>query len=120
MQQQAQKKIRIIATPPGQAPEWVREKWVGLELPLAERFQGRVRTLTSGVLEGPPTFLGFLSRLFRGRVSLNQGFAVESAAAIAILETKSPDAANWWRENTPALLAAKRCLLFQKDVCEVI
>lgn len=27
--------IRIIAVPPGDAPEWVRQAWVGLELPLA-------------------------------------------------------------------------------------
>ena len=26
--------IRIISIPPGEAPLWVREKWVGLELPL--------------------------------------------------------------------------------------
>ena len=26
--------IRIIGVPPGEAPLWVREKWVGLELPL--------------------------------------------------------------------------------------
>jgi hypothetical protein len=26
--------VRIIAVPPGEAPLWVREKWVGLTLPL--------------------------------------------------------------------------------------
>ena len=29
-------RIRIIATPPGQAPEPIREQWVGLELPVVE------------------------------------------------------------------------------------
>ena len=120
MPDQAARKIRIVATPAGQAPEWVRAHWIGLELPLAERCEGRVMTLTTGVLEGPPTFFGFLSRLFRGRVKVSQGFAVESNDAIAILQTKSPDAADWWRQNTPALLAARRCFLFQKEVCELV
>ncbi len=93
------KSIRIIATPPGQAPLWVREKWVGLELPLA-CYPRPVRALTSGVLDGAPTFPGFLGRLFRGRVSVTKGFAVDAAQAIAVLETKHPDAANWWRANT--------------------
>lgn len=121
MQQKAPKTIRIIATPPGQAPLWVREMWVGLELPLAKRYpQQRVRSLSSGVLDGPPTFLGFLGRLFRGRVSVTKGFAVDSAVAIAVLETKHPDAASWWKTNTPRLLEANRCLMFQNDVCQLI
>src|SRR5580704_4538322 len=44
-------KLRIIAVPPGEAPLWVREKWVGLELPVAQR-QSR-KFLTSGVLSAP-------------------------------------------------------------------
>ncbi len=112
-------KIRIIATPSGQAPLWVREKWVDLELPLAGHPRP-VGALTSGVLDGAPTFLGFLGRLFRGRVSVTKGFAVDAAQAIAALEARHPDAANWWKANTPGLLGSKRCLLFQKDVCEVL
>jgi hypothetical protein len=120
MPQQSSKTIRIIATPPGQAPLWVREKWVGPELPLAPRLQRQVNVLSSGVLDGSPTFLGFLGRLFRGHVSVSKGFAVEIGPAIAILEVKHPDAANWWKTNTPHLIRNKRSLLFQKDVCEQI
>jgi hypothetical protein len=29
------KQIRILATPPGDAPDWVRQAWIGLTLPLA-------------------------------------------------------------------------------------
>ena len=29
-------KIRITSVPSGQAPEWVREQWVGLELPVKD------------------------------------------------------------------------------------
>jgi hypothetical protein len=119
MSQAVATKMRIIATPSGQAPLWVREKWVGLELPLA-RHSRAVGARTSGVLDGAPTFLGFLGRLFRGRVSVAKGFAVDAEQAIAVLEARHPDAANWWKANTPGLLGNNRCLLFQKDVCEVL
>jgi hypothetical protein len=26
--------VRIVAVPPGEAPLWVRQKWVGLDLPV--------------------------------------------------------------------------------------
>ena len=120
MPQQPSKTIRIVGIPPGQAPLWVREKWVGLELPLAPHLQRQVNVLSSGVLDGSPTFLGFLGRLFRGRVSVSKGFAVEIGPAIAILETRHPDAANWWKTNVPDLIGSKRSLLFQKDVCELV
>src|SRR5215471_17510443 len=32
--------VRILRPPPGEAPLWVREKWVGLELPLAYGARG--------------------------------------------------------------------------------
>jgi len=34
-------RIRVIAVPAGEAPPWVREKWVGLELPLTLLTRGR-------------------------------------------------------------------------------
>ena len=120
MPQDASRKIRIIATPAGQAPLWVREKWVGLELPLALGAGRHGRFLSSGVLDGSPTLLGFLGRLFRGRVSVSKGFAVEIGAAIAILGASHPDAANWWKTNTPDAIRAGRKLLFQSEVCKLI
>ena len=39
--------IRIIAAPPGEAPLWVRQKWVGLDLPVA-RYSGQGRFLGLG------------------------------------------------------------------------
>jgi hypothetical protein len=45
--------IRIVRIPPGEAPFWVREKWVGLELPLADGDRGPRGAYTSGVLSGP-------------------------------------------------------------------
>ena len=44
-------RICVTAVPAGEAPQWVREKWVGVELPLALRSAHDFRTF--GVLSGP-------------------------------------------------------------------
>ena len=49
--------IRIIATPLGQAPKWVREEWIGIEIPLAEQDPG---CLEIGILGGPAQNAGGL------------------------------------------------------------
>src|SRR5271166_4045739 len=48
-------KIRIIATPTGEAPEYIRQAWIGLELPVSSRFgvKGPYEAYVSGVLTGP-------------------------------------------------------------------
>ncbi|HEY7315037.1 MAG TPA: hypothetical protein VH643_37170 [Gemmataceae bacterium] len=45
--------VRIIATPPGEAPEEIRQAWLGLELPLAAGETGPHNVPTGGVLSGP-------------------------------------------------------------------
>jgi len=50
-------KIRIVAFPPGEAPQAVREAWIGLELPLPPGRLGHRRGwLTTGVVSGPRTW----------------------------------------------------------------
>lgn len=93
--------IRIIATPPGQAPEWVREAWVGIEIPLTEQESGLVGT---GVLGGPPENTG--------------GYQVFGSDAFRALTLKSPEAAQWWLREAPWALGNK--LVFARDVCKVI
>ena len=44
--------VRIVAVPPGEAPLWVREQWVGLDLPVA-RYSGHRKFLGLGVLSMP-------------------------------------------------------------------
>ena len=76
-------KIRIISTPPGGAPEWVRKEWVGLELPTVES-SGRPQVGATG---GKPENLG--------------GFQINGKVAIDALKEKSPEAAKWWEDNWP-------------------
>lgn len=100
--------IQIIRTPLGEAPLHVREQWLGLKLPLApdraEVFQVRAAGVKSGK-ELPDSCIGY---------------SVLATDAVGILEKKSSDAANWWRENTPELLLRGRRFIFDEYACELL
>ena len=112
--------IRVVRTPPGEAPLWVREKWVGLELPLASDDYRPRHAYTSGVLSGPSNRLIALVRLLRGRLPYQSGYAVEAVTAVAILANVAPDAASWWRQNVPRSQRAGRKFMFHSSVCEIV
>ena len=115
----AASKIRIVAVPPGEAPFWVRQEWVGLELPLT-RYVRPQRALIFGVTSGPSTRLGQIWNIVMGRAGRAVGFAVDGARAVEILEARNPDAARWWREHAPHCVAPERYLLFHEHVCEAV
>jgi len=112
--------LRIEAVPPGEAPQWVREQWVGLALPLVGRQSSPRSVLTSGVLSGPKSLWASLAAMFRGALVRRTGYLVETSAAVAILATKSPEAAAWWRENTPQLVRPGRYFVFPYEVGRVV
>ena len=98
-------KIRIIAIPPGQAPKWVRQQWVGLEFPIAENIPSPENSIQIGVVFG--------------NLEDTDGYPVEAKLAVEILEKKSPEAAQWWKENS--LVSLRRSwLVFKKEVCKLI
>jgi hypothetical protein len=109
--------VRIIAVPAGEAPLWVREKWVGLTLPLT-RFPTSKTFWTFGALTGPRTCLRQIWAIVRGRGERISGFAVDGNRAIEILAASSPEAAGWWREHAAEFVAPRRYLLFQAEVCQ--
>jgi len=113
-------RVRIIAVPPGDAPAWVREQWVGLELPLAQGSTAASRGRTAGVLSGPKSFLGVLATLLRGGYQQRSGFKVNVMQALAVLDLRSPEAAQWWRTNAPHLVKPSRFFLFSEHVCKVV
>lgn len=93
-------RIRIIKTPSGEAPIWVREHWVGVVLE-AEEHEGDtygVTTLT--------------------KTNRNLGYSVDIKYALDRLAKRSPDAANWFLGS----LAARWSLnfVFGKDEVEVV
>jgi hypothetical protein len=72
-----------------------------------------------GVLSLPRSVLAQWLSVFRGRAELVAGYAVEALPAVDILARAHPEAAAWWRENTPHLIAPKRYLVFHEEVCRI-
>jgi hypothetical protein len=109
--------VRVVAVPPGEAPLWVREQWVGLELPLARR--ARASTLpTVGALSGPKSIVGQCFAFLSGRTARETGYVVRVVDALAVLEKSSPEAAHWWLTHASHLVSRNRLFVFQENVCE--
>jgi hypothetical protein len=98
-------RVRIIALPPGDPPEWVRAAWVGLELPLILK---QVRPE-----DGPAQ-----QAVSRQEVFIANGYAVDGKTAVAMVESASFDAGKWWRDNAPDVLAPGYQMVFPAHVCE--
>lgn len=96
--------IRIISTPPGQTPEWVREQWVGLVLPVDEDAPNEYEGIQFGIRGGRPKNLG--------------GYPVRTVDAFLALEEASAEAAQWWINNLRLELIPR--LVFSREVCELL
>jgi hypothetical protein len=46
------------------------------------------------------------------------GYTVESKVAIELLAARSPEAAQWWHQNTPQFAEPGRYFMFAADSCE--
>jgi hypothetical protein len=72
------------------------------------------------VLTGPRGFFAsFVARL-TGKLERQMGFKVKAAAAVSVLETRSPAAAAWWRENAPHMFRRGKFFVFSGEVGRVI
>jgi hypothetical protein len=111
--------IRITAVPPGEAPFWVREQWVGLELP-AVGYSSPKEFFAYGVLSSPRSMFAQWWSVVRGRAERISGYVVQAGPAIDILATSSPEAAAWWRENAAHVIGPRRQLLFPEQVCRIV
>ena len=99
--------LRIIRTPPGEAPEHIRQAWVGAKLPLRRWEKEPDRHLTVGAVSkrGP---------------EMAMGYGVDGRAAVKALASHAPDAAAWWRKHAPHVIAPGYRLWFPCDVCECV
>ena len=96
----------IIATPTGEAPEWVRDAWVGCkftEFTEPHKYEGR-EGFMSGVLGGKPDDENF------------GGYGIMKQLAIDTLFQRNQDAALWWIENTGFM----GDLIFGQKFCKII
>lgn len=112
-------KLKITSVPPGEAPDWVRQHWVGLALPLPDGCEAPVTLPTFGVLSAPKTRIGQSLARFFGRARTETGYLVESLPAFDLLAQSSREAADWWRAHTPELAQPGQYLLFQIGVGHV-
>jgi hypothetical protein len=102
--------LRITRTPPGEAPEEIRQTWVGVELPLRRQEMNPSLYPTVGVLSG---------RSPCERASeCGFGYGVDGRAAVKALASHSPEAAAWWRQHAPHVLEPGYRLWFPAEICE--
>ena len=112
-------KVQIIAVPPGEAPQRVREAWVGLILPII--CDGPRKRLGHGVISGAPKSIwGLIFSVMTRRTQRLEGYVVDALEAVDLLEQQSPDAAAWWRANVPRLIQSGQHLIFNADVCQEV
>jgi hypothetical protein len=108
--------IRIISTPPGEAPESVRKAWFGLVLKVHGPIAIEVPNI--GVLSSQVAWK-VLWAMIRPENKI-RGYQVDSVAAIGALRLHAPEAAAWWERHTPYLLQPGQRLVFHEEVCEVV
>ncbi len=93
--------IKIVKTPAGKPPEWVRQCWIGIEL----ESLGKEKVTDRDVLIGR----------CKGRTNLG-GYMVDGEVAFRALEKHNKTAYEWWMKYWPE--AAFATLIFHTDVCE--
>ena len=106
--------LQVTSVPPGEAPLWVREKWVGLSLPMAQASADPVRRGGFGVISGPKTLHARLIAIVTRKFDMHDGYIVLAADAMAVLERTEPEAAAWWRENASHMLRPGMKFLFER------
>lgn len=95
--------FKVTKVPCGEAPEWVRQAWVGCVMPLAEDLPEGSEVV--GVLS-------FRLQPYQG------GFSVSFTEAMKAL-TPHPNALEWWLTN---MAPVQRCgwLVFGSDECQLV
>lgn len=110
--------IRIISAPRGPAPLWVREKWIGLELPVEKTKAVTVSTLPDFKRRRFVTPFHVLWWQLTGKLSNYSGYVVRVDDALRVLEIRHKDAAAWWDENAPHLRGST--FLFDAASCQLL
>ncbi|RZJ21800.1 MAG: hypothetical protein EON85_15385 [Brevundimonas sp.] len=110
--------IRIVARPDGEAPEAIRDAWIGLELPLVH--PEPINTLGFGVLTGPKYRWLEILLCHLGRAQKVSGYVVPADEAIQRLAAKDPAAAMWWKTNAARYITPGAHLVFDLPACEPV
>jgi hypothetical protein len=103
--------IEIVSLPKGDAPADLRRAWIGLRLYAPFGLQQQIAV--AGVLRH--SLIRRIWSHITGRYGLWDGYLVNAEEAIRRLASRDPDAAAWWRSNTPHLLQEGQGLIFEAD-----
>jgi len=95
-------KIKIIKKPLGEEPDWVKQVWIGLEIP---------------VIKGAYAQKGG-QEVVSGDFRAADNYATHANEALDILKAKNPDAEKWWRDNVD--LVGVDYIAFDQSVCKLI
>lgn len=98
--------LLITSTPDGEAPRWVRDQWIGLEIPL-----------TIGSISGD---LELADTDSEGPKDENESPLVMALDAFDVLQRKSPDAWAWWNENCTDLFHEDAAFVFSGGSWEIV
>ena len=107
--------IRIREVPPGEAPYEIRQKWVGLVLPVAPPTMRE--TYMKSLLTEPKTYLGIFIASRDEDFLANGAFFVSGPTAIEALLQSSFDAVKWWKRNAPFFQNKRSAFLFSAACC---
>ena len=110
--------IRIVRRPEGEAPEWVRDAWIGLVIPLV--IEHSIETKGSGVLSGPKNRLSEWLYFKLGRGRPTSGYVVYADRAVDILAVTQPEAASWWRREAAYFVRPGAQFVFDLPACEPV
>ena len=125
--------IRVINTPPGGAPESIRQEWIEMYLPLAREIALAAREIIGEDAELLPDDSEFLKDTLAcdietGLVNTANagGYVVNALEAIEMLEKKGTkggnQAAQYWRQKLTKLYGG--CggvqLFFDRSICELM
>lgn len=113
--------IRVVATPPGEAPDDVREAWIGMVLPLVPGHLRPIRMPQFGVVTGPKTPLMMRLAAFLGFWKAHPAtYPVYARTALRLLADHAPIAEAWWRTNAPHMYREGIVFGFAEHVCEIV
>ena len=125
--------VRIINTPPGGAPDLIREEWVEMYLPLAREFANRVVESLVEVDGELPDDSELLKDVLPDDIETGRettanagGYVINADEAIEMLERKGTkgghEAAEYWRQKITQLYGhyIGVQLFFSRNACEFV
>lgn len=98
--------VKIIATPPGMAPEEIRRAWIGLILPTMG-WEGSDTAAVRKAFGSPSDTLNL------------GGYVVSGPKALEILKKRSEEAWAYWMTTIPRL-CEEGVLIFKAEVCQEV